>query len=242
LPQKPWSGRILFGDGWIGYFGPGGPATSHKHHTYQLVSLFGDPFAKRPLGASIVLPKTLHVLDSTGLQLALIMVEPAGLWGISIAHRVRQLGADHIDAFCRELATPPWSDPPSLVCWSEAALSALGCQPDKNAVPGPVGRSLEYIEKHLEQGRPRLELAAKAAGLSPSRLTHLFSEVVGLPFRRYVLWARVKRVVRLVGQGANLTDAAIAAGFSDQAHLSRTFRDMVGLRPSDVLLGVDVTT
>lgn len=36
-------------------------------------------------------------------------------------------------------------------------------------------------------------------------------------------------------RGAHLTQAALAAGFSDSAHLSRTFRSMFGLSPSLVL-------
>jgi AraC-like DNA-binding protein len=71
--------------------------------------------------------------------------------------------------------------------------------------------------------------------MSPTRLTHVFSREVGIPFRRFVLWTRIKHAVSTTRAGANLTAAAVAAGFSDAAHFSRTFRGMFGLSPSRVL-------
>lgn len=56
-----------------------------------------------------------------------------------------------------------------------------------------------------------------------------------MPFRRYVLWLRLRRAVREVAAGANLTEAAVSAGFSDSAHLSRVFRATFGLPPSALL-------
>jgi len=98
--------------------------------------------------------------------------------------------------------------------------------------------ALDYLEDAIE-GRTRLTEAADVAHISPSRLTHLFSQEVGLPFRRFVLWLRLRRVVEEIGNQANLSQAAAAAGFSDAAHLSRVFRRAFGLTPS-ALLSMDV--
>jgi AraC-like DNA-binding protein len=73
---------------------------------------------------------------------------------------------------------------------------------------------------------------AAAVGVSVSRLTHLFTEQVGIPLRRYVLWLRLRMAITEVLGGADLTDAAHSAGFADSAHLTRTCRDMFGLPPS----------
>jgi AraC-like DNA-binding protein len=37
------------------------------------------------------------------------------------------------------------------------------------------------------------------------------------------------------GRGANLTNAAHAAGFSDSAHLTRTWRQMFGVSPTAMI-------
>jgi AraC-like DNA-binding protein len=74
---------------------------------------------------------------------------------------------------------------------------------------------------------------ARDACLSESRLIHLFTEQVGIPLRRYVLWMRLLTAFRMAAQGEQtLTEAAHNAGFSDSAHLSRTSRRMFGVTPS----------
>jgi AraC family transcriptional regulator len=74
-----------------------------------------------------------------------------------------------------------------------------------------------------------LEDAAAHVGLSTGRARHLFVESTGLPFRTFLLWLRLSKAVELFAAGASLTDAAHGAGFSDSAHLSRTFRRMFGI-------------
>jgi AraC-like DNA-binding protein len=71
--------------------------------------------------------------------------------------------------------------------------------------------------------------------LSPSRLTHLFAQEVGLPFRRYVLWRRLTRAMLLISRGGSLSTAAHASGFADAAHMTRTFHQMFGMNPKTLL-------
>jgi AraC-like DNA-binding protein len=83
------------------------------------------------------------------------------------------------------------------------------------------------------------ELAARV-GMSASRLTHLFTQQVGIPLRRYVLWSRLRIAITRVRAGDDLTGAAHSAGFADSAHLTRTTRDMfrpcaLGAEPTRVL-------
>jgi AraC-like DNA-binding protein len=85
---------------------------------------------------------------------------------------------------------------------------------------------------------PAISLA-RELGLSPSRFLHLFSSQVGVPLRRFRLWNRLRAATRAGLYGTRLTDAALDAGFSDQAHFSRTFRKMLGVSPLSVLSRVD---
>jgi AraC-like DNA-binding protein len=79
-----------------------------------------------------------------------------------------------------------------------------------------------------------LEALASQAGLSPSRFLHLFKASVGVPLRPYVRWLRVQRAAAHIVRGAALSEAAVEAGFSDAAHMSRTFRATFGMTPSDL--------
>ena len=50
--------------------------------------------------------------------------------------------------------------------------------------------------------------------------------------RQYLLWTRLYSALGELARGASLTEAALEAGFADAAHLTRTFRRMVGVVPS----------
>jgi AraC-like DNA-binding protein len=97
-----------------------------------------------------------------------------------------------------------------------------------------IVRALALLEEDPE-AFGRLADAARAAGLSASRFAELSREAVGAPFRRYRLWRRMAAVMRALGAGETLTQAAFGAGFSSSPHLSTTFRDMFGVSPSGLL-------
>ena len=70
--------------------------------------------------------------------------------------------------------------------------------------------------------------------VSPSHLRHLFKNQTGVSIKRYLLWQKVKDGIGYIIEGNNLTTAAFRAGFSDSAHLSRTFREMFGISPMQI--------
>jgi len=77
--------------------------------------------------------------------------------------------------------------------------------------------------------------AADVAGVSVRHFQHLFRSLVGTSFRRYRLWKRMAIVARSLSQGQTLTTAAHEAGFASSAHLSTSFRDTFGIKPSVLL-------
>jgi AraC-like DNA-binding protein len=56
----------------------------------------------------------------------------------------------------------------------------------------------------------------------------VFAEHVGVPFRRYRAWHRLRAAIREIVEGSNFTTAAHAAGFADQAHFAHDFRRTFG--------------
>ena len=73
------------------------------------------------------------------------------------------------------------------------------------------------------------------ANLSESRFFHLFKSQLGIPVRKYILWRRLIKSIHYISQGKSLTDSAMESGFSDVAHFNRTFKNMFGTTPTDVL-------
>lgn len=118
--------------------------------------------------------------------------------------------------------------------------ACLGFLHGQLSPPKEVDRRISAVLANLHE-RPGRLLAgnelANVAGLSESRMQHLFKEQIGIPIRRYVLWMRLRHVVELAVSETTLTSAAHASGFSDLAHFTRTFRAMFGIKPSALLSG-----
>ena len=61
---------------------------------------------------------------------------------------------------------------------------------------------------------------------------HAFTDSVGIPLRPYLQWLKLQRAAAAIAAGKPLAEAAHAAGFSDAAHMTRTFRKTLGTTPS----------
>ena len=90
-------------------------------------------------------------------------------------------------------------------------------------------------DRLAEAGAVSLDAVAASGRLCPSRFLHLFTTSVGVPLRPYVLWLRLQCGASELARGQSVADAAHAAGFSDAAHFTRTFRRMIGTTPRQVL-------
>ena len=100
-----------------------------------------------------------------------------------------------------------------------------------------VDRVLTYLRDGLAVADDvSLDRLAGISGLSRSRFMHVFTESVGVPIRPYILWLRLQQAACELMGGANVTMAAQNAGFADAAHLTRTFRRMLGATPSQLAL------
>jgi len=97
-----------------------------------------------------------------------------------------------------------------------------------------VQRALQHIEQHLGQPLSLAELA-DMAGLSVWRFATVFREQVGLSPHRYICRLRVERAQALIRAGVPPAKAASEAGFYDQSHLSRHFKNWCGMTPGQYL-------
>jgi AraC family transcriptional regulator len=79
-----------------------------------------------------------------------------------------------------------------------------------------------------------LTLLAQAAGLSPSTLARQFRSRYGCTVGTYVRRLRVQYAARQLSETrAPLSQVAIDAGFCDQGHLCRVFRQVTGTSPGE---------
>ncbi len=97
--------------------------------------------------------------------------------------------------------------------------------------------AIDYLKKIPDlTENTSLQYLANLVGLSQDRFRHLFTNNMGVSIRRYILYLRIRKTAFYLNQGMNLTRAAHNAGFADQPHLTRTFREMYGNNPSSMFL------
>lgn len=109
-------------------------------------------------------------------------------------------------------------------------LLAQLTDPTQAALPldDRIAEVVTYIDE-LEEKRVAAGDLAEQIALSESRFLHLFKEEMKMTVRKYLLWRRTADAARLVVEGKSITDSAHATGFTDSAHLARTFKQMFGI-------------
>jgi AraC family transcriptional regulator of arabinose operon len=107
------------------------------------------------------------------------------------------------------------------------------------ANPGPqqlddrVHEAVLFIARHLG-GPLSVGRIADAVQLSPSRLSHLFTQQVGTSPARFVELRRIDRAQSLLASSSLPIGAiARATGFSSQFYFATRFRALAGMSPSD---------
>jgi transcriptional regulator of acetoin/glycerol metabolism len=98
---------------------------------------------------------------------------------------------------------------------------------------GAMRRVREYVEVHLSESID-LAMLATVAGLSLHHFAREFKQSVGVPPHHYLTQKRVERAQEMLAQtDLSLSEIAYAAGFSDQSHLARHFRHILGTTPRE---------
>jgi AraC-like DNA-binding protein len=217
----------------------------HAHHAIQVTFGLGGRFALSTAAdsvrdrAAVVAADVEHDFDAEGL-VAILFVEPESRLGRAVAGKLlgraklARVPHDLLGDFPARIAAnyrAKKRDDEALVATGRALVAALAGDAKADVPDLRVRKMIAWAAQQLDAPVSLADAAAFSA-LSASRLRHLFVEQTGLPFKTYLLWLRLTRAVEAFAAGAPLTEAAHASGFSDSAHLSRTFRRMFGVAPS----------
>lgn len=79
------------------------------------------------------------------------------------------------------------------------------------------------------------DMLANQLGAERTTALRMFKESTGMTFRRFKQWLGLQHAARQIIAGELVRTAAMDAGFSDTAHLTRTFRMSFGLTPSQAI-------
>ncbi len=94
-----------------------------------------------------------------------------------------------------------------------------------------VRQAMAFIHENYAEPISRADLA-RHVSITERYLTHCFRQEMNITPMAYINRYRVKRAKMLLEQGnLNVTEVALAVGFSDGGYFSRVFREEVGLTP-----------
>ena len=224
-----WSGRFRFGAAVAAYFGPADHNSLHAHAAYQIV-----------LGAQdAVVGVDEHGVEHRG---PCFLIPPLVLHAVQCAGPVTLI---YFDPHCAPAFDLMDQAEPGEIC----ALSVEGLPFDADASPDAIVAALDNcpqpegsrLDRRLgdalavlgaQPGAMSIAEAARACGVSQSRLRTLAREQFGVPLSTWLIWRKLEAAARALAGGAGLADAAIAAGFADQAHFTRAMRRMFGVTPT----------
>ena len=225
-------------------WGPGFTSHTHRHHCIQLVMtldgslrLRGTPDERwRRCGAALIREDAPHEVDAQADAVLLAFIDAHSELGASLGEHltadITRIDRRTVARWRAALGSPVTGA--SVELWVRACLLRGRRSAD---VHPRVERVLAYVRQQVATTSDlSLKTLASVAGLSPSRFLHLFTAGVGVPPRAYVRWLRLQRAACALRDGARVAAAAHDAGFSDAAHLTRTFREMMGVTPSDIAL------
>jgi AraC-like DNA-binding protein len=83
------------------------------------------------------------------------------------------------------------------------------------------------------RGSERVEVVARELGVSRRQMERLFLAQVGVGPKGFASLSRLQWVLANLGRRRSWADLAFEAGYSDQAHFVRTFRERVGMTPGE---------
>jgi chromate reductase, NAD(P)H dehydrogenase (quinone) len=95
-------------------------------------------------------------------------------------------------------------------------------------------RVTEYMEEHL-QDNLSLDQLARETDYSRAHFLRMFRATTGKTPHQYLTQRRIERAksMLLETEKISLTDIAAWCGFSSQSHMTRVFREQVGVTPSE---------
>lgn len=244
-------GRIERIEAWFGGHG----YDPHRHDTYSIGRTFsgvqsfhykGSLCHGMPGNTLILHPDELHdgmAGTEAGFRYRMAYVDPALIQqvlggeplpyiagGLSSDLRLYRASESFVQAMDHSL--DPLEEQDALFDLAMALRAVAGKPRGRKRLDyRAAARAREFILEHLHLGIT-LEMLEQASGLERWSLSRDFRVLYGTSPYRFVTLRRLDQLRALILDGFTLVDAALAAGFHDQSHMTRHFTRCYGVPPS----------
>ncbi len=105
--------------------------------------------------------------------------------------------------------------------------------PTANPTQLLIDRALEILDRRYSEDLTDSVMAGWI-GLSTSHFRHLFREVTGQPFSKFLVALRLEKAKKMLIESSSLSvgDVALACGFAGTSHFTRSFTSRFSANPS----------
>ena len=106
----------------------------------------------------------------------------------------------------------------------------------------PEASAVRLVQEYLTANyaaNTSLEQLSNLVNLKPLRLLRVFRKALGLPPHAYLVQVRLTQAKKLLAMGMPIVEVAAETGFSDQSHLHRHFKRIVGVTPGQYIRGFE---
>ena len=151
--------------------------------------------------------------------------DPALANRVRATHEILESDSDHLQKECAlleavgEIVIRHASTRPNASASASGSRSSAALRRVRDLLESEYARTVAIRE------------LADIAGLSTFHLIRVFRASFGLPPYKYLEQIRIQQARRLIRLGFPLTHVVHATGFSDQSHLTRYFKRIVGVTP-----------
>lgn len=214
---------------------------THRHHALEFIITHGKPFqlmtemnSYSNISSVLILPDVSHSFIAGDDELVeFIFIDPdlSNIDNLLGTFSLQDKEVVSLDTYYEELGLRALKSKIYKLLFYETDSYNW----DSMVLDQRISNCMKYIFEHLKEGDISLDTLSNISSLSKSRLSHLFTEQIGIPIKKFILWNRMKHSVNSILNGFNLTQAAHIGGFADSAHFSNRFKEMFGISPSIVL-------
>lgn len=213
-------------------------AEEHSHYPIQLFLSIDEPLKITIAGKEVCVQciavgqNVPHTFSSQNRAHISAIIETASDFSCSLNERIdgafavfENAGLPTLQSKAKELIAA--SDKEQWQAFMRDFKLYLGIEPREQPLDERITKLL-FLLKQCNCYDHTIAALAKQVSLSPSRLSHLFREQVGVPLKSYIVLHQTEKAFADLLGGASITDAAMLAGFDSPSHFATTVKKLMG--------------